>query len=287
MAASDYVNAYLQFWCWVNDTFTMASVRNYLQDGMGGQSTRAGQAYASLMAALPKLVGLPAGKPLPENFEVKGDKYIRTSLWRVYHGKGAPDEIQDAIYLASLCNLVGASTLGAYADNNLGIDCGGFVANYWGIGHPNSTTPSPTGATGYLPRTIWGLAASLRRKSASEIQPNDAAVFFKDVKDNNPDIPAQKVNGSFDTSSGSQAFHIGVVSSVTVVGGGNQISLEIAESSGATASSGGNGVNVRSLGTVTATVAKGLVYCMDGQNRVYFTGKQGSVSPYMPNGFGA
>jgi hypothetical protein len=41
MPASDYVNAYLQLWCWVNDTFTVARVRNYLQSGKGPQATRA------------------------------------------------------------------------------------------------------------------------------------------------------------------------------------------------------------------------------------------------------
>jgi hypothetical protein len=50
--------------------------------------------------------------------------------------------------------------------------------------------------------------------------------------------------------------------------------------------SGGNGVNMRSLGKVTATVAKGLVYCMSGQSRIYFTGRQGPANPYAPNLYG-
>ena len=286
MAADDYVDKYLQLWCWVNDTFTVAGVRNYLQSGKGAQSTRAAHEYSQLISALPKLAGLPKGKPLPDVFEVQGDKYVRTSLWRVYNGKGAPNEIQDALWLASLCGLVDETNLRAYADNNLGVDCGGFVANYWGMGRPSVTNPNPNGATGYLPRTIWGLNPGLHRKNPSEIRVDDAAVFFKDVKSDDPSIAAKKnSDGSYDTSSGSQAFHIGVVSSVSAAG--NQVDLEIAESSGARASSGGNGVNARALGKVTATVAKGLVYCPDGANRIYFTGRQGTASPYMPNSFGA
>lgn len=286
MAADYYVNKYLDTWCWVKDTFTVARVRNYLQSGKGAQATRAATAYSQLMSGLPKLAGLAAGKPLPDVFQVQGDQYIKTSLWRVYNGKGAPNEIQDAIWLASVCGLVDSASLRGYVDNNLGVDCGGFVANYWGIGRPSVTNTNPNGATGYLPRTIWGLNPGLRRKNPSEIQVDDAAVFFKDVKSDDPNIPAKKNSeGSYDTSSGSQAFHIGVVSSVSV--SGNQVDLEIAESSGAPASSGGNGVNVRSLGKVTATVAKGLVYCPDGANRIYFVGHQGSPSPYMPNAFGA
>jgi hypothetical protein len=255
---------------------------------MGDQSRRAGIAYSQLLSNLPRLAGLGPGKPLPAVFQVQGDQYVTTSLWRVYNGKGAPNEIQDALWLASLCGLVNEGTLGAYADQNLGIDCGGFVANYWGIGRPSAGIPNPTGSTGYKPRTIWGMFPGLRRKSASEIQVDDAAVFFKDVKNDDPNIAAKQTPaGAYDRSSGSQAFHIGLVSSVSLAPGTNQVNLEIAESSGAAASSGGNGVNVRSLGQVPATVAKGLVYCPDGANRIYFVGRQGAATPYPPNLYGA
>ena len=288
MAASDYVRTYLQLWCWIHETFTVAQVRNYLQAGMGTQSARAASAYSQLLSALPKLAGLANGQALPGVFEVNGDKYLATSLWRVYHGKGSPDEIQDALFLASLCGLVNDATLVAYADSNLGVDCGGFVANYWGMGRPSLTSLNPTGATGFKPRTIWGMFPSLRRKTASEIQEDDAAIFFKDVVSDNPDIAAQPSSGGgYTQGSGSQAFHIGLVSGVTPIAGTSKVELEISESSGAPASSGGNGVNIRSLGQVTATVANGLVYCLDGTNRIYFTGRQGTVSPYMPNLYGA
>jgi hypothetical protein len=288
MTASDYVNVYLQLWCWVNDTFTVVRVRNYLQSGKGPQANRAASEYSKLLSSLPKVAASGAGKPLPAVFEVQGDKYVTTSLWRVYNGKGAPSEIQDAIWLASLCGLVNPATLAIYADNNLGIDCGGFVANYWGIGRPNLSNPNPTGATGYKPRTIWGMYPNLRRKTPGEIQADDAAVFFEDVKSDDPNIAARQLpGGAYDSSSGSQAFHIGLVSSVSAVPGTNQVNLVITESSGATASSGGTGVNVRSLGQVKATVAKGLVYCMDGTNRIYFTGRPlPPTPPYLPNSYG-
>jgi hypothetical protein len=284
MSASEYVRTYLQLQVWKNDvTTTPISVRNYLQSGLGTQSTRAASAYAQLIGALPKQAGLPPGRALPGTFQVRGDQYVTTSLWRVYNGKGTPTEIQEALWLALLCSLVDEKTLTPYVDNNLGIDCGGFVANYWGMGRPSVSAPSPTGATGFKPRTIWGMFPKLQRKNASEIEEDDAAVFFKDVKNDDPNIAAQpKAGGGYNSATGSQAFHIGVVSAVTAIAGTNQVDLDIAESSGAKASSGGNGVNVRSLGKVTATVAKGLVYCPDGNNRIYFTGKQGPVTPYPP-----
>ncbi|HZW80070.1 MAG TPA: hypothetical protein VFF50_06350 [Candidatus Deferrimicrobiaceae bacterium] len=39
MTADDYVRTYLQLWCWVNDTFTVVRVCNYLQSGT--QASRA------------------------------------------------------------------------------------------------------------------------------------------------------------------------------------------------------------------------------------------------------
>jgi hypothetical protein len=183
-----------------------------------------------------------------------------------------------------LCGLVNDKTLTTYAENIPVIDGGGFVANYWGIGRPSETTPSPTGATGYKPRTIWGMFPSQQRRSAGEIQADDAAVFFQDVKSDDPNIAVQQnPGGGYNTRSGSQAFHIGVVAKATAIAGTNLVDLDIAGSSGARASGGGTGVNDRSLGQVKATVAKGLVYCADGNNRIYFTGTPGAVAPYLPN----
>ena len=278
--ASDYVRTYLQLQVWKDEMFTtVIPIRQYLQSGMGTQSNNANAALGRLLSALPKLVG----KALSETFEVQGDKYSKTSLWRVFNGKGSPSEIQDALWLALLCGQVNEKTITAYADSNLGIDCGGFVANYWGIGCPSPTSPTPDYATGIKPRTVWGLDKSTQRKNAGEIEVDDAAIFFEDVKNDSPDLAAKKgSDGKYDSKSGSQAFHIGVVASATAIAGTDLVDLDIAESSGGRAPSGGNGVRVRSLGQVKATVSKGLVWVPDGNNRVYFAGYDGPVTPYMP-----
>jgi len=284
MTPEEYVGVYLNLWCWIGDVFTAARVRNYLKnDGTSAQSNRAKLAHAALLTAVRKLAGL-GGRALPPVFEVNGDKYVTTSLQRVYEGKGAPDEIQDVLWLASLAGLVDETTFQTYVDRNLGLDCGGFVANYWGLSHPTTFDPNPKGATGVLPRAIWNTYP--HRASASAIQVGDAAVFFQDVKGNNPDIGAkQKVDGTYDTSSGSQAFHIGVVASNRLLADGR---LDIADSSGsASATSGGNGVKVRLLTNVKPVVANGLVYCMDGANRIYFTAKPAGASASEPQWFGA
>lgn len=281
--AGDYVRTYLQLQVWKDEMATTnIPIRQYLQSGMGTQSANANAAYGRLMAALPKLLDSPS-HTVPEVFQVRGDKYSKTSLWRVYNGKGAPVEIQEVLWLALLAGQVNGTNIATYADTNLGIDCGGFVANYWGIGCPSSTNPRPDYATGIKPRAVWNLNPNLRRTSASEIEVDDAAIFFEDVKSDDPSLAArQGADGKYDASTGSQAFHIGVVASAQAIAGTDLVDLDIAESSGARASSGGTGVNVRSLGKVKATVSKGLVWVPDGKNRVYFTGKDGNVSPYAP-----
>jgi hypothetical protein len=290
MPPSDYVNTYLQLVSYVDDVSApfKTPVRNYLQSGLGAQATRAQKAYDHLLAALPKVANLPKGKSLPPVFQVEGWDYMRTSLWRAYNGKGAPNEIQDAIYLAGLCNFVNSGSLLTYVDQNLGIDCGGFVANYWGMGRPDYTTPNPLGATGFKPRTIWGMYPNLRRKTAGEIKEGDAAIFFSGVKNDDPNIAATaKAGGGYVDGSGSKAFHIGLVNSITATTGASEATLQIAESSGATSTfSHGNGVNVRDTAKVQLKVANHLVYCPSGNNRIYFVGRPVYAPAYAANPWG-
>src|SRR5215471_13326615 len=118
MTPEEYVGVYLTLWCWLGDVFTAARVRNYLQNGKAPQSHNAKAAYATLLTEVAKLAGL-GNQSLPTVFDVNGDKYVKTSLQRVYEGKGAPDEIQDALWLASLAGLVDENNLAYYVDTNL------------------------------------------------------------------------------------------------------------------------------------------------------------------------
>lgn len=278
--AADYVDRYLKLQVWkTKESTTYIAVRNYLQAGLGTQSTNAQTKLGELKRALTKLIG----KPLTSIFEVNGDKYVLASVERVFEGKGAPNEVQDVLYLALLCGMVTESTLSTFADNNMGLDCNGFVANYWGMGRPTVEKPRPDYADGIKPRLIWNLAPNLQRKAADKIEVDDAAVFFEDVKYDDPNIMAQKKDGKYDPSTGSQAFHIGVVSAVTAIAGTELVDLNIAESSGGSnPTSGGDGARVRKLGKVKATVSKGLVWVPDGQNRIYFVGNKNPVTPYLP-----
>jgi hypothetical protein len=276
MNAADYVNVYLNLYVGLEGN-TSVRIRNYLQAGQGNQSANAQRASGQLTAALSKKLG----RSLPPEFEFETYRFSRASLERTFIGKGAPDELQDTLWLAAECEMFASGQAQLYADMNLGIDCGGFVANYWGIGHPGPGSYAPFGSTGIKPRTFWEMNRSLRRAHASQIEVNDAAIFFKDVKNDDVDIKAQMVGGKYDSSTGSQAFHIGLVGAVSWRPGTDDINLTIVESSGGlNASSGGNGVRVRPPIEVPTKVPKGYVFCADGSNRIYFVGPPRSPQPY-------
>jgi hypothetical protein len=262
-----YVETYLRLYVKFGDRVAPVSVRNYLSNGTGHQSQRALAAHAKLGAGLLKLLK-PKSGVLPQVFDVQGKKCVKKSLYRVYIGKGAPDEIQTALWLASLCNLVSASTKDSYADQNLGIDCNGFVANYLGLGRPSPTDLNPDGLNGTLPRNIWVKNKSMHRDHPSHIQVCDVAVFFRYVKGDNLD-------------SGCKAHHIGLVSRLHWSESDNTIDLEIADSRGGPSQFGGDGVNIRSLGHVKSYVSNKLVYCLSGDDRIYFTDVP-TRAPYMP-----
>jgi hypothetical protein len=124
----------------------------------------------------------------------------------------------------------------------------------------------------------------MQRDHPSQIRIGDAAVFFQDVKGNDPDRRAKLKadHKTYDTSTGSQAHHIALVSDVWWSTSDDKIELEIAESSGTISQSGGNGVHVRSLGDVQSYVSNKLVYCRAGNDRIYFVASA-VRNPYLPD----
>ena len=268
MSPSEYVNVYVKLPAYFdNGDVTKVSILNYLQSGLGTQSQRAQAAQNALFSAISKDNGFPHG--LPASFDIDGTTVLRNALSRVFMGKGAPDEIQTALWLASKYDLVSSSTSWTYCSKNLGVDCGGFVANYWGIGKPTTDARDPFGWSGFKPRTLWNTNRALRRGSVGDIQVGDAVVFFRKVQSNNPDL------------TGSEAFHIGVVSYILEGDSSDQLQLWIAESSGAVRNDGANGVNERKIGAVTLKQAVQLVYFEASDSvRGYFLGPATAPTPY-------
>jgi hypothetical protein len=270
---AEYARSYAQMfsWFWNGDDWVprRTPIVNYLQHNGSRQDRRAADAQRALRALLPGATGIAHVNQLG-TFNFNDYDYINHSIDRCFIGKACPWEIQETLQLASEIGAVSEANLLEYCNSSLGVDCGGFVANYWGEGCPHMTDVSPAGWSGILPRSFWS-ATGRRRRNASEVQPGDAAIFFKDVKDNNPDIAKQRDSGgNLIAGTGSEAFHIGVVNTVGF-GGDNFTSLQFAESSGAPSSFGGSGVGVRTANIVSSGKSGNWVYCKTGGNEwTYF-----------------
>ena len=259
-----------------NGVTVTTRIKNYLQNGKGDQSARA-QAKQGLL--LQRIGDDLKPKGVPPVFTVDSYEFWRLSIERTFMGKGAPTEIEDTLWLASKYDMVEASSIDTFCDRNLGLDCGGFIANYWGIGYPENGR-KVSGSTGFAPRDFWTFDRSKRRARTGDIEEGDAIIFFKHMKGDDTDLA--NVNPAL----GGEAYHIGMVGGVTVLG--DKIDLTIVELSGAQAFTGGNGVNSRQVSGVPLKSAKGLVYVDAGKNwdnqevRLYFVGKRGNFVSYLP-----
>ncbi len=290
MTPEQYTESYAGMWTWIVATnnepvYTAAPIRNYLQNnlesaGTKAQAQRAQAAYADLSRAIAKRLGRAPGP----TFTIGEDTYVLLSLQRVFWGKGAPSEVQDALWLATLLDVVTAADVTRYCYESLGVDCGGFVANYWGFGKPSTTDLKPTGYAGMLPRDFWSEAGNRRRSRPDQIRQGDAVIFFEGkVAGNDPSTRApKKSDGSYDTTQGTKAFHIGLVARVGATGD-KVMQLRIAESSGSPSMYAGNGVNARDVNIQSTTVAGGLVGCaLSAAERIYFVAPRGGrITPYL------
>lgn len=63
-------------------------------------------------------------------FPVESREKIRMPAVRPFWGKGSPEDCQVVLQLAVLLGLLGPKTLQDWADENIGLDCNGFVGNY-------------------------------------------------------------------------------------------------------------------------------------------------------------
>ncbi len=282
---ADYAASYanLATWVWDPDAnewgVRAAPIVNYLQNEKGQQSVRAQAAYAQLTRKLPAATGIPDVNTR-KTFNFNEYDYINHSIKRCFLGKACPWEIQETLQLASEVGLVTGANVGDYCRTSLGVDCGGFVANYWGEACPHMTAVSPLGWDGILVRFFWtnGVfsdAIARRRVDGESVRPGDAAIFFKDIVNNNPDQKKERdSHGQLIEGTGSEAFHIGVVNAVGYSGGFTK--LQIAQSAGgAVTSLGGNGVGVEDKTIVGSGKSgkkhDGWVYCQTGSNEwIYF-----------------
>jgi hypothetical protein len=280
-----YAKMFTRFWNGSDWVARQAPIVNYLQHNDSQQAKNATAAERAFRNLLPGATGIPNVNHA-NSFNYNDYDYINNSITRCFIGKASPWEIQETLQLASAVGAVTESELMGYCRTKLGVDCGGFVANYWGEACPHMVRVAPPGWNGILPRGFWSNTQlfpdviSRRRQEVSHVHPGDAAIFFEGVKDSNPDIAAiPDGHGGYKSGSGSKAFHIGLVNSVNYVDD-QFTSLEIAESSGSPSTYGGTGVNVRPSKIMSTGKSGRWVHCRSSEDEwIYFVGPPDGWGP--------
>lgn len=195
-----------------------------------------------LIACIKKLLGIRGTPSLHSNYEwfafAPGDPIKTTepfyfqSIRRAFGFKGSPREIHDVLKLACRMGRIGtgkdilgmpcaANSMAMYARENFGLDCNGFVGNYFGLS-PEVDQSNWADITAATEKKVirntgdghywngWGVAAVKTldyipltpRKSASEVRTGDVIVVLKDnsywshiaVVDHVTHVEAEQVN---------------------------------------------------------------------------------------------
>lgn len=108
------------------------------QNGVRDHTTAERAALFNCLEKILKIGNLPPTFRFPVG-DVMGcsEQFYKKGLERAYNGKGSPVEMEEALRLAYRCGRIGPKTqyrtLTEYARNFLGLDCNGFVGNFWGL----------------------------------------------------------------------------------------------------------------------------------------------------------
>lgn len=169
MKPSDYLAKYHDILAWGDDySLTWVKIRKYV-------SGCKGDPWEARTPIIQGLIKENKGSNWNSTqFTVDGYTILMMSIVRVYCGKGSPQEINDALWLAHRYGKIlnhankkpHAKSLQQYADAYVGMDCNGYVGNFFGIN----------------PSTSIDTYALTRRKSVSEIQENDVCVWYRPWK---------------------------------------------------------------------------------------------------------
>lgn len=117
-------------------TLTMVPIDRYLNAGIMKSPThaRAVRAHGEKDALLGKIAEAIGAKNYPPlTFVLDGQMFNRSDIQRTFSGKGSPSQIRSTIWIASRFERLNMTTARTYTDNFIGLDCNGFVGNYWGM----------------------------------------------------------------------------------------------------------------------------------------------------------
>ncbi len=179
-------------------TLSVVPIDRYLNAGITNNPThaRAVRAHGEkdlLLGKISEALGHP-GTP-PSSFVLDGRMVARADLQRTFSGKGSPAQIRTTLWVASKFGRLTSHTARTYTDNYIGLDCNGFVGNYWGM-------DANTEIDAYDKNP---------RRDPKTIEVGDALIFYH--------------------RGGGSPFHIAVIDDLQIIGT-DKIALTIVQSAG-------------------------------------------------------
>jgi hypothetical protein len=171
---ADYVEEYTEMLVVLDDgTSWTVVIDQYLSNTGNDKVINAGKVRDALIDAMARETRTSTIAP---TFMIDDQPVSRLGMMRASWGKGSPNEISDFLWIASRYGLIHMAdtprnttgihtlTLQAFADKYLGLDCNGFLVNYY-----NTRDKEWIGCYDNQ---------HLRRKSIDEVQPRDAMIYY-------------------------------------------------------------------------------------------------------------
>jgi len=222
MTPSQYADCYLKRNTVLdNDQIVTIRIDKYLQNN---GSTRNKNGLAAKDAIIGAMVAETKTSWAAHTFNIGGWLVGKVDVACVFMGKGSPSEVANAIWLASRYGLilidpkrknhsgVRTRTLTEFCDDCVGLDCNGFVNNYFSFSRDKSID------------TYDVRYPQARRQSAEEVKADDVLVFIEEDDTAAKDLKAGRPGGT-------SYKHIAVIDAVAPAGK-DQLLLTLVQSSG-------------------------------------------------------
>jgi hypothetical protein len=235
-----------------NDQIVTIRIDKYLQNN---GSTRNKNGLAAKDAIIGAMVAETKTSWAAHTFNIDGWLVGKVDVACVFMGKGSPAEIANAVWLASRYGLilidpkrknhsgVRTRTFTEFCDDCVGLDCNGFVNNFFSFSRDKSIDTYDVG----YPKA--------RRQSVDEVKANDVLIFIEE-----DDAAAKNVKSG--QPGGTSYKHIALVDTATPVDK-DQLQLTLAQSSG-----GDLGLHVSTDVKKFANYGKGIFFA-SGSRHAY------------------
>jgi len=245
MTPTEYADLYLKLTTVLdNDLIVTVAIDKYLQNN---GSTRNKNGLAAKDAIIGAMAAETKTTWAARTYNIGGYVVGKVDTACVFMGKGSPNEVADAVWLASRYGLikidpprknrsgVPTRTLTGFCDDCVGLDCNGFVNNYLGFDRDKSIDTYDVN----YPKS--------RRQTLREVVAGDVLLFIEE-----DDATAK--NAKAGRPAGTLYKHIAMIDQVTAVGQ-DQLQLTLVQSSG-----GNVGLHVSTSTVKVASHGKGVYY---------------------------